>query len=140
MRQTRDTFLHFLSDNLGGTPPVHNVRMDLSVPSASEYQTNAVNVKFIDVCPSPQIGQTLVEIAVLAEQELDALTWVKSVFNLLSTNYQTPKLDYTNPSSPTPVGSNIYWDTNLKFRAISDHDALYYDYRCTLTLFHRVNS
>lgn|SRR6185437_2073136 len=139
MRKTRDTFLHFLSDNLTGVP-LHTVRADSSNPSMARYQTDAVNVKFLDVSPNWQIGSTLVEIAVIANDELDALTWVQSVYALLSSAYYTPKLDYTNPANPVATGTNIYWDVDIKFRTVLTSNDFYYDYRCLLTLRHKIDS
>lgn len=139
MRQCRDTFLHFLADNLGAIP-VHNVRRDLSNPGADRYQMNSVNVKFLDVSPSVHIAETLVEIAVINDDELTALAWLKSVFDLLSSAYETPKMDYTVPASPVATGTMIYWDTNLKFRYIANSNDFYFDYRCMLSLCHKVDS
>jgi len=106
----------------------------------ARYQTDAVNVKFLDVSPNWQIGSTLVEIAVIANDELDALTWVQSVYALLSSAYYTPKLDYTNPANPVATGTNIYWDVDIKFRTVLTSNDFYYDYRCLLTLRHKIDS
>lgn len=139
MRQTRDTFLHFLSDNLASSSiTVNNVRLDLNVPGSEKYKMNAVNVKFLDVNPLDTIGDTMVEISITNDNELTALTWVKKVVDILTSAYFTPKLDYTNPSSPTAVGTNIYWDFSLRFRPI--YNEHYCDFRCVLTLRHRIDS
>src|SRR5690349_20942054 len=99
MRQCRDTFLRFLADNLTGIT-LHNVRFGTSNPADARYQVGAVNVKFLDTDPNPHIGQTTVEICVMNDDELTALDWVKQVYDILSSAYYTPKMDYTNPNSP----------------------------------------
>ncbi len=137
MRHTRDSFLRFLKDNLPPTVPVHNVRLDQSAPDSDKLQMNAVNVTFLDVNPSVQVGFTQVEIAVIHDDELTALDWVKQVFLLLSAAYFTPRYDYTNPNVPVATGSNIFWDTATDFRQV--FGGFYADYRCTLTLRHVVS-
>jgi hypothetical protein len=139
VRQTRDTFLHFLSDNLASSSiPVHNVRRDTQKPDSSLYKQNAVNIKFLNVTPEVHIGTTLVEICVIHVDELTALTWVKAVFDLLGAAYYTAKLDYSNPANPVSVGTNIYWDRNINFGPV--YNDSYFDYRCNLTLSHKVDS
>lgn len=139
MRQTRDTFLHFLSDNLASSSiTVNNVRLDINQPGVEKYMTNAVNVKFLDINPLNIIGDTVVEISVINDTELTALTWLKKVTDILTSAYFTPKLDYTNPASPVAVGTNIYWDFSLRFRPI--YNEFYCDYRCNLSLRHRIDS
>lgn len=120
--------------------PLHNVRTDSKVPGSEKYQSNAVNVKFLDVSPNPQIGNTVVEICIIADDELDALTWVNQVYGLLSSAYMTPKMNYTVPASPVATGTNIYWDRSTKFRAINTGFDFYYDYRCMMTLYHKIDS
>lgn len=136
MRQTRDTFLHFIGDNIVGVP-VHNVRRDTSVPESELIQLNAVNIKFLDVSPDV-IGTTLVDIAVCFTDELTALATVKKVYDLLQSAFYTPKKDYTIPASPVPTGTNIFWRLPLQFRRI--YSDTYADFRITLTLTHKVDS
>lgn len=139
MRQTRDSFLRLLADNITGGVPIHNVRRDPKTPDSDKLQGNAVNVSFVDTHPHPQVGETTVEIAVVHEDELTALDWVKKVYDVIGARYFTEKMDYTDPAAPITTGANIYWERNdVRFRSI--YNDFYYDYRCTLTLRHTVDS
>jgi|SRR5581483_1827717 len=137
MRNTRDSFLHFLADNLDGIP-VHNIRRDPNKPDADKIQVNAVNVHFLDVAPDTQVGNTTVVIDVINDDELTALSWVNQVWTLLSSAFFTPKLDYSNPESPVSTGTNIMWDRHkVRFRVIVSD--FYYHHSCVLTLQHTVS-
>ncbi len=138
MRQTRDSFLHLLKDNLPINTPLHNLRRDTSKPDSDKLHVNAVNVQFLDAAPNAQVGSTLVEIAVIHEDELTALAWVKDVYDILGARYMTEKFDYTVPATPVATGTNLYWERDLQFKAIySEH---YVDFRCALVLRHKVDS
>lgn len=139
MRDTRDTFLHYLKDNLDPSIPVHNVRRDPNNPSAESIRTNSINVQFLGVSPSQTTGTTQVEIAVCHDTEITCLSWVKSLFDILCAQYMAPKFDYTDPSNPVATGTNIFWRVqDVVFRPINREH--YFDYRCTLTLTHKVDS
>lgn len=135
----RDTFLHFLADNLPITIPVHPVRRDASNPSGDLLQTNAVNVTYVSVDPSVQISIQRVVVDVLNDDENTCSDWLDTVFALLSSAYYTPLLDYTNPTSPVPTGQNVYWDSGtgkIAFKRIPSEE--YVHYSCTLALkFHK---
>jgi hypothetical protein len=138
MRQTRDTFLHLLADNLDPSIPVHALRVDSQSPDGNLHQQNAVNVKFLSTSPNWQVGDTLVEIAVMHVDELTALSWTKAVFDIIGAAYYTPKLDYTDPANPIATGTNIFWDRKITFNPVYSEN--YYDYRCLLTLNHKIDS
>jgi hypothetical protein len=134
-----DSFIHLISDNITGGVPVHNVRRDVNNPNAELYQANAINVKFLVTTPGANIGHTVVEIAVLHEDELVALSWVKKIYDILNAAYVMTKLDYTNPLVPVPVGSaQIWWPYDISFVPI--HADGYYDFRCNITLYHPIDS
>lgn len=138
MRQTRDSFLHLFIDNIVGVP-VKNVRRDVNNPAAALYQVNALNIKFLDEMPGTNIGCTTVELAVINEDELTALDWVNKVYIILNAAYLMQKMDYTNPTTPVAVGqSQIWWDYKLSFKPV--YSEMYYDYRCQLDLYHKVDS
>lgn len=80
----------------------------------------------------------MVEIAVINDNELTALTWLKRVVDILRSAYFTPKLDYTNPAVPVAVGTNIYWEFGGRFRPV--YNEHYCDFRAVLTLRHRIDS
>lgn len=137
MRATRDSFLHFLADNLPASMPVNNIRRDTQDTKSDRLKIDSVNVQFLDSMPTLEKSETLVEISVLHTDELTGLDWVRTLFQLLSTGYQTPKLDYTDPANPVPFGTMIYWNTQIAFRTV--YSDSYCDYRVLFSLYHAVN-
>lgn len=137
MRATRDSFLHFLSDNLVPQGiPVYNLRRQPDNVQTDLTKSNGVNVEFFDTFPTLAESETMVEISVINDDELTCVDWVSKVFKLLSSAYLTPKYDYTVPASPVSLGTNIYWNIVLQFRRIySDSFA---DYRVVISLKHHV--
>lgn len=135
MVQVRDTFLHFLADNLTGIE-VHPVRKDPNDPSAELLKLNAVNVEFLGFDLAVDVSGQQVVIDVVNDDERTAVTWVSSLFTLLSAAYYTPKLDYNTPSSPVPTGTNIMWDRKkVRFRKVGNDN--YSHFSCVLDLkFH----
>lgn len=132
MRSTRDTFLHFLSDNLAGYT-IHPIRRDADNPDGEVNQMNAINVKFLNSDFSWQIGKQLVVLTICNENELAALDMAQAVFNLLKLRFYTPKFDYSS-GSPVATGDCIYWEQTISFRTI--HSPLYFQFVCNLTLQH----
>lgn len=132
MRATRDTFLHFLSDNLTGLT-VRNVRKSSDNPSLSKLADNAVNVQFLTSRPHVHIAEQLVSIDVIHEDELTAVDMTQQVYELLSSAYYTPKYDYTNPSAPVATGQNIMWSKDISFRPI-DNDPYRMHFNLTMGL------
>lgn len=135
MRATHDTFLHLLSDNLDPSIPVHAVRVDPNNPGAGEMETNAVNVQFLTMDYDIHIGVIQVSIDVLHEDQLTAMSFTKSVWDILSAAFYTQKYDYSSGSAvAVSPKTNLYWKTAIKFRPIKND--FYFHYNCTLALHH----
>lgn len=131
MRQARDTFLHFLADNLVGRL-VHPIRLDLSDPSKALLAMNAINVSFEDMALDT-VSQQWAVIDIVGDDELSVIVWVKEVSDILRAAYMTPLLDYINPASPVSTGSNLTWDRRaVSFRRV--HSGQYVHYTCSLPL------
>lgn len=125
-RNVRDTFTHFLADNL--SYKVHQLRFDKNDPNANLPQVNAVNVTFhntdLDVSqPSSQI----VTIDILADYEIGdpsinavgALDMAEKVYDLLTASAMISLQDYSS-GTPQPVGNTkIFWNTTVKFRQVA---------------------
>src|SRR6185437_1838991 len=132
MRNTRDTFLHFLSDNLVGIP-VRGVWRSPNVPDGDLIQNNSVNVTFLDGTFSTHVSKQLCMIDVVNSDELTAIDWTDTLWALLSLRCFTPQLDNTIPSAPVPTGSNVMWPmSNIRFTPIKDD--YYFRYSCRLAL------
>ena len=133
MRPCRDTFLHFIADNLGGGISVHAKRCDPNDPAADQLQVNAVNIYFLDI----ELDQIAVETAVIDvinNDENTAVDWVTALWTILHAAYFTPLLDYTVPASPVPAGGNVIWDRKkIRFKRISKDDN-YCHLSCVLPL------
>lgn len=135
MRDTHDTFLHFLADNLVGVP-VHAMRLDVNRPGAGEVLDTAVNVTFMTMDFSVHIGFMQVSIDVINPDQLVAMGWTQSVYRLLSASFMTPKLDYTVPATPVAVvpATNIFWKAAIKFKPVKSE--FYYHYSGLFNLYH----
>lgn len=135
----RDTFLHFLADNLQPAISVHPLRRDPSNPSGDVLQTNAVNVTYMGLDPSVQVSIQRVIIDVLNDDENTCSDWLDTVFALLSAAYYTPLYDYTDPLNPALTGQNVFWDSGvgkIAFKRIPSEQ--YTHYSCTIALkFHK---
>jgi hypothetical protein len=131
MRSVRDTFLHFLADNLPGVT-VRYVRKDPNDPSADNLAVNALNVQFLNV----ELGhidthQTVLDL--IYDTDEAALEAMQSAWEILKAGAYTPLLDYTVPSSPVAVGKLVFWDRNkVQFRKLYDDN--HCRYSCTLPL------
>jgi hypothetical protein len=133
MRNSRDTFLHFLSDNLTGLT-IHPIRKDPDNPSLSTMQMGAVNVGFGSVDPGILLSTVFVKIDILAETELDAVDSMQQVWALLSSAFYTPLLDYTDPSNPVVTGTMLMWK---QVRFVPVPTDAYFQFSCTLSVrFH----
>lgn len=139
MSAVKDTFLHFFSDNLGTSIPLHPIRRDPNDPSADLLQSNAVNVQFLDTSPQVSVSTQRVVVSVLNDDENTCSDWVDAVWTFLSAAFFTPMYDYTVPTAPVATGSNVMWDSSkTKFkRVISD---TYAQYSCVLDLKYHANS
>jgi len=131
---TRDTFLHFLADNLAGIT-IHPIRFEKDVPDTSTLQVNAVNVNFLHPRLDVHVSSQLVSIDILHESELTAVDWAEQLARLMQKAAKTPKLNYTVPLSPVATGTDIYWDTEVRFRpVVADY---YFHLSATVLLHHR---
>lgn len=138
MRYARDTFLHFLSDNLGSAISVHNVRKDTNFPDAVHLTMNAVNVQFIADSPRVGLSDVMVTVDVVYDDELTAVGIASRLFLLLSASGYTPLTNYTNPATPVAIGSNLFWRQDLvKFRPVFGDT--YYRSSALLTLTYHTN-
>lgn len=134
MRELRDSFLHFLADNLSSSGiSVHPIRRDSNNPGTEKLQANCINVQFLNVEPSVQVGNQLVAIDVIHEEELTALDWMETVWDLLSSTFYAPLYDYSDPANPAPLGTNIMWGRNrVRFKPMNSD--FYTRYRCEMSL------
>jgi hypothetical protein len=134
MRSARDTFLHYLSDNLPGLT-VNFVRRDSTNPNNSKPKINAVNVTFFNDLLSTHISRLQVSVDTLYNDELQAIDAVQQVVALLQAAAMTPELDYTVPAAPVATGTNIYWNPfTITFKTVGSD--VYFHYSCTLTISH----
>lgn len=117
MFQARDTFLHFLADNLP-TATVHFVVRDPNDPSADKLKMNCVNVEFLGYGLAHDISVHDVSVDVVADSTEDAITWMSEVWGLLKAAFYTPLFDYTDPAYPVATGTNLMWDRQVNFRPI----------------------
>lgn len=120
MRATRDTFLHYLADNLP-TLTIHNIRVDKADPKLNEIRINAVNVTFhnSDFSGPSDLSQSLVTVDVIYENELDAVTAAEGISQLLFTAAYAPLTDYTVPTSPVQISNErLFWNLALRFKPV----------------------
>jgi len=135
MTRSRDSFLHFINDNLPTGVVCHALRRDPASRASDALQMNAVNVSFLNL--SAGDGTALcaqqVVIAVVADDENTAVDWVGTLFTLLRSAFYCPMLDYTVPTAPVATGTNIMWDRKrVTFKRITSEG--YAHYSCLLSL------
>jgi hypothetical protein len=131
VQSARDTFLHFLADNLTSVT-IHPRRRDANDPSADELAENAVNVEFTGVSFGPDISEQQAAIDVIYTDERTAVDTVAQLWNLFQSAYYTPLLNYTT-LTPVATGTNLMWDkTAVRFRRVYSGD--YTHYTCLLPL------
>lgn len=131
MLTSRDTFLHFLADNLNAGV-VHPVRADPANRATEPLKTNAVNVAFGNLTSGINLTTQQTFIDVIYDSENDAADAVNALFTLLKASYFTPIMDYTDPTAPVPVGTNLMWDRHrISFKRIAA--LAYCHYSCTLS-------
>lgn len=128
MLSARDSFLHFVHDNLVGVV-VRNLRRDPDDASLSQLAIG-VNIQFIGDDSEVAVSGLLTNIDVIDEKERDCITTVEKLSALLRLGGYTQLVDYTTLS---PAGGNVFWDVNaIRFRPVSDD--LFFRYSCTLRL------
>lgn len=133
MRNTTDTFLKFLSNNLVGVT-VHAMRFDRRKPESSVFQQNALNVNFLDMDFDTGPSSITASLDLVYDKELDGVDAAQKVMTLLNSAASTPKLDYTVPASPVPINGWVFWSTNVKFRQIVADN--YSHFSATISLRH----
>lgn len=137
MRAVRDTFLHFLADNITGIT-LHPVRREIDRPDSDRLQMNAVNVQFLNIDPRIHVSSQTVSIDVIFDDELTALNWVNKVWGVLNKAFYTPKYDYTVSATPVATGTNIMWEPeDIGFRPVTTD--YYSHYSCLLELKHKLS-
>lgn len=135
IRNTRDTFLHFIADNNITT---HAVRYDSTDPSSNTPQVGAVNVTFHDAVYDPSHPtRQFVTLDILDNSELSALDTEEALVTLLQKAGYTPLLDYSSGSpAQASTKSLVSWDpAEIKFRTVAAAD--YFHRSAILTLLIR---
>lgn len=120
VRACRDTFLHYLADNLP-TLKIHNLRVDKSDPKLNEIMLNAVNVSFhnSDFSGPSQLSETILTIDVINDNELIALDQAEQISQLLFKAAYAPLMDYTVPASPVQISNErLFWNLALRFKPV----------------------
>lgn len=120
MRALRDTFLHYLSDNLSSLT-VHNIRVDKDDPKLNEIMLNAINVTFhnMDFSGPGALSQCIATIDVVNDTELSATDQAEQVSQLLFTAAYAPLMDYTTPASPVQISNErLFWRLSLSFKPV----------------------
>ena len=138
MRVIRDSFLKFLATNLPGTT-IHPIRTDPNDPSTAVPAMNAISVHFTNLDLGVDLTKQHVVIDVIYDSENDCVDSMTAAWGILNASFTCPLLDYSDPTSPVPVGTNnIFWDSHgIKFRAVrADY---YCHYTCSLTLVCHTN-
>lgn len=132
-RIVRDSFLHFLYDNLSPGITVHPIRRDPDAVGKDTYEIDAVNVSFRNQDFETHTTTQQIIIDVIYSDELEAEDTVKAVWDLLSARFFTPLYDYTNPSHPVAQGTNIFWKPRaVKFKLIVND--FYIQFQCNLSV------
>lgn len=135
MIEVRDTFLHFIADNLSA--PVHYMVYDPSDMSGSNYKANAVNIEYHNESPKVGIGQFVVCLDVIYDSELTALPVMKELFKLLTASGMAPLYDYSG-DAPVSQGCNIYWDVRkIQFKRLQTDN--FFRRSCTLSLYTHIS-
>ena len=142
MINVRDSFLHFLSDNLTTTTVngatvnilVHNTRRDINVVGSDSNQIDAINVKFLNADFAMEVSTLTASIDVIYSDELQCAAVTEALFTLLRQAAYTPKLDYSDLDNPVDVGYTVFWEPAIKFKPIQN--MLYTHYHARLILNH----
>ncbi len=133
LRAVRDTFLHYLSDNLAY--PVRYLRFSKINPSSEIAQEEAVNIAFHLSSTNPsEPSYVQVSVHVISQEENTAEDMRDTVVHLLQAACQTAIFDYSGVSgggSPVPLHKQLSWDRRILFRPVVDNN--YYQYT---TLIH----
>lgn len=125
IRNLRDSFLHFLADNLP-LNSVHALRFSKTTPLNSSLQIGQINVAFHDSTYSANApSNQFVTLDILHDDELAALDLEETLVVLLQLAGYSPLLDYSvTTQGPVAIGNtNFVWNPQgLKFRTVSSID------------------
>lgn len=109
MQSVRDTFLHYVADNLPSYT-VKPIRKNANGVSDEYLQIDAVNITFRTLRPSVHVGRQAVTIDIVFDDERQLIACLSALWVILSSSFYTPLFDYTVPASPVAQGSNVMWD------------------------------
>jgi hypothetical protein len=120
IRATRDTFLHYLADNLTSLT-FNNMRVDKQNPKLNSMMLNAINIAFhnVDFSGPSDLSQTLVTVDVANDTELVAIDQAEQVSQLLFKAAFAPLMDYTVPSAPVQISNErVFWNLAMRFKPV----------------------
>jgi hypothetical protein len=120
MRAAKDTFLHYLADNLP-LLTYNNLRVDKQNPKLNEIMLNAVNITFhnMDFSGPSDLSALLVTVDVVNDSELIAGDQAEQISHLLFTAAFAPLMDYTIPSAPVQISNErLFWMLSLRFKPV----------------------
>jgi len=123
VRNLRDSFLHFVADNLPAAS-VHPLRFDSARPQYNSLQIGRINIAFHDATYSTMYPTCqFATLDILHTAELDALDLEESLVALLQLGGSTELTDYSG-STPVQVSNSlIYWNPlQIKFRTVASVD------------------
>ena len=135
MIRVRDSFLHFLNDNLPPGMTLHPLRRDPNNRAADALAMNAVNVSFLNLSAGNDtaLAAQQVVLDVISDDENTAVDWVGAMFDLLRSAFYAPLYDYSNPDSPVATGTNMMWDRRrVTFKQVTSE--AYSHYSCLLSV------
>jgi hypothetical protein len=93
---------------------------------------NSINVSFGNLTSGISLTTQQAFLDVVYDDENDAADTVAVLFGLLKARYFTPLLDYTDPSAPRALHTNLMWDRHrISFKRISA--SAYCHFSCTLS-------
>lgn len=123
IRNLRDTFLHFLADNLTGAT-IHPVRASKDQPQYNSLQVGSINITFHDATYSVRAPTTqFLTMDILHDDELLALDLEESLIVLLQTGAQALLLDYSGTTPVQVSNSKVFWNVDtIKFRTVASVD------------------
>lgn len=137
MQEVRDTFLHYLADNLPGLN-VHPIRQDVNFPDSAFPELDAVNVTFRSLGGDGSIGKQAVVIDLVYQDERQLVAAYVLVRDVLRGSFYTPAFSYAVPASPVALGFNIAWGRNISFTQVAfDGHSCRYSAQFSLTFYTR---
>jgi hypothetical protein len=137
VRNTMDSFLKFLQDELSSSTPtvtIHALRYDVNNPDSSRLQLNALNVYFMDANYDTDITTLMASLDIIYEDELTAVDVRDAVWGALNKTFFIRKKSYIIPSTPVSLSTCIYWERgSILFNKVASDD--YVHFSCPLLLY-----